>query len=185
MPGDEWQRLANLRLLLGYMFAQPGKKLLFMGSEIAQGREWQYDQSLDWHLADDPMRAGLLLFLEELGRLYHESPCLWRVDPDPEGFAWIDCNDRENSVICYERRDGDDHLIVVLNFTPVPREDYRIGAPAPGRYRRRFTSDDPRYGGSAFSTLDAVDAEPVPFHGYPQSLRLRLPPLGALVLGQT
>jgi 1,4-alpha-glucan branching enzyme len=183
MPGDFWQQLANLRLLFTYQFTRPGKKLLFMGSEFAQGREWNYDTSLDWHEAEEPARAGLLRFFEDLGHLYRESPCLWRVDPDPEGFAWIDCNDRENSVISYERRDGPDHLVVVLNFTPVPREEYRVGAPVPGRYVQRFTSDDPRFGGSQFATSPVLDTEDIPFHGHPQSLRLRLPPLGALVLG--
>jgi 1,4-alpha-glucan branching enzyme len=183
MPGDPWQQLANLRLLYTYQFTRPGKKLLFMGGEFAQGREWDHDDSLDWHLIEDPSRAGMLRFFEDLGHLYRASPCLWRVDPDPEGFAWIDCNDRDNSVISYERRDGPDHFVVVLNFTPVPREDYRIGAPVPGRYVQRFSSDDPRYGGSQFSTWPDVETEPVPYHGHEQSLRLRLPPLGALVLG--
>jgi 1,4-alpha-glucan branching enzyme len=183
MPGDLWQQLANLRLLYTYQFTRPGKKLLFMGSEFAQAREWNHDESLDWHLMEDPSRAGMLRFFEDLGHLYRDATCLWRVDPDPEGFAWIDCNDRDNSVISYERRDGPDHLIVVLNFTPVPREEYRIGAPVPGRYVQRLSSDDPRYGGSQFMTAPAVETEPVPFHGHEQSLRLRLPPLGALVLG--
>jgi 1,4-alpha-glucan branching enzyme len=182
MPGDPWQQLANLRLLYTYQFTRPGKKLLFMGSEIAQPGEWSHERSLDWHLADEPGRAGLLRFFEDLGALYREASPLWRVDPDPEGFAWIDCNDRENCVVCYERRDGLDHLVVVLNFTPVPRENYRIGAPAAGRYVRLFSSDDARYGGSVFSTLEAAQTEPVPFHGRPQSMLLRLPPLGALVL---
>jgi 1,4-alpha-glucan branching enzyme len=182
MPGDRWQQFANLRLLFTYQYTRPGKQLVFMGSELAPDAEWSHEHSLDWHLADDPPRAGLLRFFEDLGRLYRDTPCLWRRDPDPESFSWIDCQDRDNSVVSYLRRDGDELVVVVLNGTPVPREHYRIGAPLAGRYVERFSSDRPQYGGSEFPTPPAVDTEPVPFHGYPQSLRLRLPPLGALVL---
>ncbi len=182
MPGDHWQQIANLRLLFAYQYTRPGKQLLFMGSELAPASEWNHDASLDWHLADDPLRAGLLRFFEDLGRLYRETPSLWRHDPDPEGTAWIDCADRENSVIGYVRRDGDDHVVIVANFTPVPRDDYRIGTPATGAYVCRFSSDDRRYGGSAYEAPDRVRTERTPAHGYPQSLRLRLPPLGLLVL---
>jgi 1,4-alpha-glucan branching enzyme len=183
MPGDHWQRLANLRLLFTYQFTRPGKKLLFMGSELAQVREWNHDTSLDWHLADDPSRAGLLRFLEALGALYRDQPVLWRGDPDPDGFSWIDCNDRENSVISYERRGGGSgqHLVVVLNFTPVPRDDYRIGAPVAGRYTLRLNSDATALGGSGYPLPETVETEAIPFHHRAQSLRLRLPPLGALV----
>ena len=121
MPGDRWQKFANLRLLLAYQYTRPGKKLLFMGTEFAPSREWDHRESLDWHLADDPDRARLSHFLEALGRLYHAHPCLWRSDPDPDGFAWIDCSDRQHSVVSYRRRDGDDEMVVVLNATPVPR----------------------------------------------------------------
>ena len=182
MPGDPWQRLANLRLLYTYMYTRPGKQLLFMGSELAPEAEWNHDQSLDWHLADEPSRRDLLLFFEELGRLYRETPCLWRSDPLPEGFAWIDCSDRENSVIAYERRAGDEYVIVVLNLTPVPRDRYRIGVRQASAYEQRFSSDNRRYGGSDVETPARVQTEPTPFHGFPQSVVLRLPPLGALVL---
>jgi 1,4-alpha-glucan branching enzyme len=182
MPGDLWQKFANLRLLLAYQFTRPGKKLLFMGTELAPWREWSHETSLDWHLASDPERAGLARFLEDLGRLYHESPCLWRRDHEPEGFHWIDCSDRQNSVISYLRRDGDEHMVVVCNLTPVPRDDYRIGVPQRGRYLERLSSDDRRYGGSEFETLRAVETDESPCHGHPQSVRLRLPPLGALIL---
>jgi 1,4-alpha-glucan branching enzyme len=182
MPGDRWQQFANLRLLYTYMYTRPGKQLLFMGSELAPDAEWNHDASLDWHLSADPLRSGLLAFFEDLGRLYRDAPALWRGDPDPEGFAWIDCADRENSVVSYVRRTPGDFVVVVLNLTPVPREDYRIGVPRPGRYTRAFTSDAPHYGGSQLATPSVLDAEPVGFHGYPQSVRLRLPPLGALVL---
>jgi 1,4-alpha-glucan branching enzyme len=182
MPGDPWQKLANLRLLLAYQFTRPGKQLLFMGTELAPEREWDHDSSLDWHLAEQPQRAALQRYIEELGRLYQQTPELWRKDPDPEGFAWIDCSDRDNSVICYVRRDSDRHVVIVLNLTPVPRENYRIGAPKAGAYVARLSSDDERYGGSGFATCTEVQTEPVPFHGCEQSMRLRLPPLGALIL---
>ena len=182
MPGDVWQKFANLRLLLAYQYTRPGKKLLFMGTELAPWREWNHDVSLDWHLADDPLRQQLRRYLEELGRLYRECSPLWRQDASPDGFQWIDVADRENSVISYFRKDGDRHAVIVLNLTPVPRYGYRIGAPAAGTYVERLSTDMPSYGGSAFGTLEKVETEAAPFHGFPQSLLLNLPPLGALVL---
>ncbi|MGH7858051.1 MAG: alpha amylase C-terminal domain-containing protein, partial [Candidatus Binatia bacterium] len=142
-----------------------------------------HERSLDWHLAETPERQGFQQFLQDLGSLYRDSSSLWRRDPDPESFAWIDCTDRENSVISYLRRDGDHFLVVVCNLTPVPHDNYRVGVPAPGRYVQRFSSDDRRYGGSEFETPGELETEGAPFHGHDQSLRLRLPPLGALVLG--
>jgi 1,4-alpha-glucan branching enzyme len=182
MPGDEWQKFANLRALLTYQYTRPGKKLLFMGTELAPYEEWNHDKSLDWHLADEPLRSGLGCFLEELGRLYRSSPALWRDDHEYGGFAWIDCNDRENSVISFVRRAGEDHRVVVMNLTPVPREDYRIGAPTGGTYDVVFCSDAREYGGSGFEIPSSSESEPISVHGYPQSLQLRLPPLGCLVL---
>jgi 1,4-alpha-glucan branching enzyme len=182
IPGDEWQKLATLRLLIAYQVTRPGKSLLFMGMELGAHTEWNHDASLDWHLADDPRRAGLARFLGDLGRVYRESPALWRSDPDPEGCAWIDCDDRQNSVIAYERRDGGDHVVVVLNCTPVPRDDYRIGVPRAGGYLERLSSDAAAYGGSAYPTLARLETAPVPFHGHAQSVQVRLPPLGTLVL---
>ncbi len=182
MPGDEWQKFANLRLLLAYQYTRPGKQLLFMGTELAPYDEWNHDASLDWHLADDPLRSGFARFLQDLATCYRERPELWRGDYDEDGFAWIDCDDRENSVISYVRRDGNDHLVVVLNLTPVPRDDYRIGAPAAGRYDKLFCSDDPAYGGSGHGGETSHEVEPLPFHGFPQSLRLAVPPLAALIL---
>jgi 1,4-alpha-glucan branching enzyme len=182
MPGDPWQKFANLRALLAYQYTRPGKKLLFMGTELAPHAEWSHERSLDWHLAEDPRRRGLALLLEELGRLYRESPCLWRRDPDPEGFEWIDAADRDASVFAYLRRDGAEHLVVVLNLTPVPRDDYRIGAPEPGRYRLRLSTDAAEYAGSGYPVPAEVESEALPWHGRPASLRLRLPPLAALVL---
>jgi 1,4-alpha-glucan branching enzyme len=182
LPGDAWQRFANLRALLAYQFTRPGKKLLFMGSELAPEREWDHDRSLDWHLAADPQRQAFGCFVEALGRLYRETPCLWRGDADATGFAWIDCNDAEHSVYSYLRRGGRDHVVVVMNLTPVPRPGYRVGVPSRARYRERFSSDDPRFGGSAVETLPWADAEDVPWQGQPHSLALTLPPLGVLVL---
>jgi 1,4-alpha-glucan branching enzyme len=182
MPGDVWQKFANLRLLLTYQFTRPGKKLLFMGTEIAPWSEWYHETSLDWHLLADPMRAGFSRFLSELVHLYREHPCFWRWDPDPRGFYWLDCTDRDSSVVSYVRQDGERHVVVVLNLTPVPRCDYRVGVPAWGRYVRRFSSDDRAFGGSEFETLGSVETEPVPYHGLDQSVRLNLPPLGALLL---
>jgi len=181
MPGDAWQKFANLRLLLAYQWTRPGKKLLFMGSELAPQGEWNFQHSLDWHLADDPPRAGVERLLEALGRLYREHPCLWRVDPDPDGFAWIDCHDRRHSIVSYVRRDGGDELLVVLNATPTPHADYRIGAPPAGSWRLRFSSDAPAFGGSGFATTERAALEAVPLHGFAQSIRLALPPLAALV----
>ncbi|UCC74076.1 MAG: 1,4-alpha-glucan branching protein GlgB [Gemmatimonadota bacterium] len=182
MPGDEWQKFANLRLLLTYQYTRPGKQLVFMGTELAPDNEWNHDASLDWHLADDHFRAGFARFLADLGALYRRSPALWRGDPDPAGFAWIDCTDTENCVVSYARCAGDEHLVVILNFTPVPREDHRIGIPSEGRYSLLLVSDELDYGGSGFAVHREVTTEAAPFHGYPQSLRLRLPPLGALIL---
>jgi 1,4-alpha-glucan branching enzyme len=182
MPGDFWQKLANLRLLFAYQYTRPGKKLLFMGAELAPHGEWDQRYSLDWHLAGDPSRIGLARLLEVLGWLYLEHPCLWRSDPDPEGFAWIDCSDRDQSVVSYRRCCGEDELVVVVNATPEPRVDYRIGAPHPGLWVEKLSTDAREFGGSGFETLASVIAEPISCHGHPQSLCLRLPPLSCLVL---
>ena len=183
MPGDDWQKFANLRTLLTYQYTRPGTQLLFMGTELATPSEWDHESSPDWHLLNDPLRAGFARFLADLGRLYLDLPPLWRADSDPIGFSWIDTSDRNNSVVSYVRRDdGGGHAVVILNLTPVSRDDYRIGAPTSATYVQAFSSDASSYGGSDVETLAEVVAEPVPFHGYPHSLKLRLPPLGALVL---
>ncbi|CAA9289994.1 MAG: GH13_9 / GH13_8 / GH13 / GH13_10 / CBM48, partial [uncultured Gemmatimonadaceae bacterium] len=182
MPGDEWQRLANLRLLLAYQYTRPGKKLLFMGTELAAPDEWNHDASLPWHLAAEPAHAAFGRFVEALGRLYHERPALWRADHEYDGFSWIDVADEANSVLSYVRRDGDAHVVVVLNLTPVPRAHYRVGAPAAGAYVTRLSTDDPGFGGSGYPSEGRVETEPAPFHGFAQSMTLTLPPLGALVL---
>jgi 1,4-alpha-glucan branching enzyme len=182
MPGDDWQKLANLRALLAYQYTRPGKSLLFMGTELAQTTEWNHDTSLDWHLANEPRQRGLMHFMKDLGRIYHDRAPLWRRDHEPEGFSWIDVADRDNSVVSYVRRDGADHVVVVLNLTPIPRDEYVIGAPAAGTYVQLLSSDDAAYGGSGYRTRERVETERAPMHGYQQSMRLTLPPLGAIVL---
>jgi 1,4-alpha-glucan branching enzyme len=182
MPGDFWQKLANLRLLLTYQVTRPGKQLVFMGTELGQHSEWNHDTSIDWHIADHPQRRALRDFMSELFRYYQRTPALLRSDPEPEGFRWVDCSDKDNTVLSYLRRDGERFVVVVLNFTPVPRERYRVGAPQPGRYVEKLSSDDQRFGGSEFETLAVVETDPVPAHGFACSLCLELPPLGALIL---
>jgi 1,4-alpha-glucan branching enzyme len=182
MPGDEWQKLANLRLLYGYMFASPGKKLLFMGAELAQEREWNHDAPLDWHLAGDEGHAGVGRWLTDLNRLYREEPALHRRDFDADGFQWVDANDADQSVLSMLRLDGERAVLVVMNFTPVPREGYRVGVPSPGRWAEVLNGDAPVYGGSGVGNLGGVDAEPVPWHGREQSIVLTLPPLAAIFL---
>jgi 1,4-alpha-glucan branching enzyme len=185
MPGDHWQKLANLRTLLAYQFTRPGKKLLFMGTELATPNEWNHDASLDWHLAEaDPMRAGFMAYVGELARLYRAVSPFWRNDHSWEGFSWTDVSDRENSVISYVRWDGMEHAMVVLNLTPLPRENYRVGAPTPGKYRCLLSSDETRWGGSGAPSTGTLDTEASPFHGYPQSMVLTLPPLAAIVVAR-
>jgi 1,4-alpha-glucan branching enzyme len=182
MPGDEWQKFANLRTLLAYQHLRPGKKLLFMGTELAPPSEWNHDHSLPWHLAHDPPRRGLQRFLQDLLRLYREHGCLWSREADSDrGFGWIDCGDKENSVLSWQRHDEHGRLLVVMNLTPVPRCDYRVGAPEAGTWRCVFSSDAGLYGGSDYPTRDAVATEPVPLHAQAQSVVLELPPLAAVV----
>ncbi|MGH7665559.1 MAG: 1,4-alpha-glucan branching protein GlgB [Gemmatimonadaceae bacterium] len=183
MPGDFWQKLANLRLLLTYQYTRPGKMLLFMGTELAPHTEWNHDTSLDWHIADEPMRSRFQHFMRDLGELYRGESALWRRDADPEGFSWIDVADRGNSVISFMRRDAADHVVVVLNMTPIPREHYRIGVPEGGTYHLLLSSDDEAYGGGGIAPSRCFETEAAPFHGFPQSVQLTLPPLGAVVIG--
>jgi 1,4-alpha-glucan branching enzyme len=184
MPGDQWQKLANLRLLLAYQYTRPGKALDFMGTELATWSEWNHDQSLDWHLLEDPSRTAFARFVERLGAVYKACSPFWRNDYSWEGFSWIDIADRDNSTISYVRWDGMEHALVVLNFTPVPRENYRIGAPTPGTYVQLLSTDDPQWGGSGYGTATRLDTEPAPFHGFAQSVQLTLPPLGAVILAR-
>ena len=182
MPGDEWQKFANLRLFLAYQYTRPGKQLLFMGNEFAQRNEWNFDTSLDWHVTTEPARVGLQAYVAELGRLYGATSALWRQDPEPGGFEWVDCNDRERTVVSYLRKDGDEHVLIVLNFTPVPREGYRVGVPAAQTYRTLLSTDATRFGGSGVGEERVIRSEPQPCHGRPHSVSLTLPPLGALIL---
>jgi 1,4-alpha-glucan branching enzyme len=184
MPGDAWQKYASLRTLYGYMFAHPGKKLLFMGCEFGQWREWSHDRSLDWHLLDDPSHAALRRWVQDLNAAYHAQRPLYECDFDPGGFRWIDCNDNENSVVSIVRyaRDHRDYLVHVFNFTPVPRAEYRIGVPDAGYYAELLNSDAALYGGGNVGNGGGVWSEPVASHGFDQSLRLMVPPLGCLYL---
>ena len=183
MKGDRWQRFANLRAYYAFMFAHPGKKLLFMGQEFGQENEWNVDSSLDWHLLDDPMHEGIRRCVKDLNRVYREVPALHVHDCEGQGFAWIDCNDRDNSVISWIRKGNAGELAVaVMNFTPVVREEYRLGVPALGWYREVMNTDSDFYGGSNVGLDGGVQAEEISWHGQPYSIPLRLPPLGALIL---
>jgi 1,4-alpha-glucan branching enzyme len=183
MPGDRWQRFANVRLLYGYMFTHPGKKLLFMGSEFAQEAEWNHDASLDWHLLEDPAHAGIQQLVRDLNRLYAQTPALYERDAVAEGFEWL-AGDVEGSVIAYLRRgEGpDDFVICVCNFTPVARENYRIGIPACTRLREALNTDAAIYGGGNIGNLGSIGVDRVEAHGRTHSVALTLPPLGVLVL---
>lgn len=180
MPGDDWQKFANLRSLFGYMYAQPAKKLLFMGGEIGQWREWAHDGSLDWDLLEQPPHAGLQKWLSDLNRVYREEAALHELDCDPAGFEWIDCNDADSSVLSLMRKakSSPTIILVVCNFTPVPRYGYRVGAPRGGFWQEILNSDAADYGGSNHGNIGGVEAAPVSLHGRPCSLTLTLPPLG-------
>ncbi len=184
MPGDAWQKFANLRAYFAFQYTMPGKKLMFMGCEFAQGKEWNHDESLDWHLTEHPLHAGVKALVHDLNWLYRDHTALHRRDCEPDGFRWIDCNDTENSVISYIRRGTtpDDFVAVVCNFTPVVRRDYRIGVPQGGRYREILNTDSRHYGGSDVGNNGILEAEDAGMHGLPASLKLTLPPLGVLVL---
>ncbi len=186
MPGDEWQRFANLRLLFSYMFTHSGSKLLFMGSEFGQTSEWKYNASLDWHLLDFAPHQGAAACMKALNKLYRTEPALFERQFQADGFEWIDTMDRENTVITYARK-GDnsaDTLLIVLNMTPIPRVDYRIGVPTAGTYREVFNSDAREFYGSGVVNGEPLTSEAEPWSGRTQSIRLNLPPLGATVLKQ-
>jgi 1,4-alpha-glucan branching enzyme len=182
MPGDEWQRFANLRTLLAEMYTQPGKKLLFMGTELAPIQEWNHDRPLPWEDGEVGLRAAFGRFLGDLGALYRSTPALWAADPQPDAFAWIDASDVEASVYSYIRRDGDDAVVVVLNMTPVPRYAYRLGFPSAGRWEEALNTDSEHYGGSNLGNLGGAMADVPGWHGQPASAELTLPPLSALIL---
>jgi 1,4-alpha-glucan branching enzyme len=188
MPGDDWRRFANLRAYLSFMWTQPGKKLLFMGGEIGQWREWHHDRELDWGLLGDasngPLHRGLQALVGDLNRLYATLPALHRHDCEAQGFEWIDCADSAQSVVAWLRNGNDpgERAMVACNFTPVPREGYRLGVPCGGRWTEVLNSDAAVYGGSGRGNLGGVEAEPIAAHGRPWSVSLTLPPLAALVL---
>jgi 1,4-alpha-glucan branching enzyme len=184
MPGDRWQKFANLRAYFGFMWTHPGKKLLFMGGEIAQEREWNHDGEIDWFLLDDPNHAGMQRLVRDLNSLYRREPALHRRDASSEGFRWIIGDDRANSVFAFLRTgdSGDPPVLVVCNMTPAPRHHYRIGVPRPGRWLEIANTDSRFYGGSDMGNAGGLSTSSEPAHGEPQSLDLTLPPLATIVL---
>jgi 1,4-alpha-glucan branching enzyme len=180
MPGDPWQRFASLRSLFGYMWAHPGKKLLFMGGEFGQPGEWNHEASLDWHLLQEPGHGGLHRWMRDLNRAYRAHPALWRVDFNPDGFQWINHADWEQSCVSFLRKAGDDAMLIVCNFTPVPRHNYIVGVPRGGFWREILNSDAAEYGGSGMGNIGGVQSAPVPAFGQFHSLALVLPPLSVL-----
>ncbi len=184
MPGDEWQRFANLRTLFGYMFTHPGTKLLFMGGEFGQTAEWNHDRSLDWHLTGYDLHRGVQKLVKDLNALYAAEPALYQYPFDHRGFDWVDYGDRENSVIVFMRKGEDpaDTLVVICNFTPEPRNLYRVGVPTRGFWKEVFNSDDLKYGGSGLLNQTLMNTSPVKYHGKDYSVTFSLPPLGISVL---
>jgi len=186
MPGDSWRQFANLRLLYGYMWGHPGKKLLFMGGEFGQRREWAHEESLEWHVLQFPEHAGLRRWVADLNRLYTRETSMHELDNEPEGFAWIDCTDSATSVLSFIRRNrGDEVMLVVVNATPVPHWGYRIGVPGDGYWTECLNSDAACYGGSGLGNAGGVQAEAIPMHSQPYSLALCLPPLAIVFLRGT
>jgi 1,4-alpha-glucan branching enzyme len=182
MPGDDWQKFANLRLLYGYMYTQPGKKLLFMGGEIGQWREWNHDTSLDWHLLEHEPHRQLQRWVRDLNTWYRGEPAAHELDSGPEGFAWVDCNDADHSTLTFLRRSSSGGAILAaFNFTPVPRHNFRIGVPVAGLWKEVLNGDATRYGGSGQGNLGGVQTAPVASHGLTQSINVTLPPLAMVV----
>ena len=183
MPGDTWQKFANLRLLYSYMWTHPGKKLVFMGGEFGQWNEWNADENLQWHLLENPPHAGVQTLMADLNKLYVSEPSLYEVDFEGSGFEWIDCMSSEDSVLVYLRKakDPEDFLVICANFTPVPRTDYRVGVPQPGHYREVLNSDSAAYGGGNFGNGGGRTAESISAQGRADSISVNLPPLGMVV----
>ena len=182
LPGDRWQRLATLRAYLSYVWAHPGKQLVFMGAELGQQREWADDAELEWQLLTEAGHAGLQLLVRDINRAYRDHPALWRLDHEPEGFSWLDANDADRNVFSFVRTDGDESVVCVANFAGIPHEDYRLALPDVGRWCEIINTDAHEYGGSGVGNLGTVTAEPVSHGGRPASAQLRLPPLGTLWL---
>jgi 1,4-alpha-glucan branching enzyme len=184
MPGSRWEQLANLRLLLAYQWIHPGKKLLFMGDEFGQDHEWDHNTPLDWHLTQYEPHQGIRNLVKDLNTLYRMHPALHHKDCEAEGFQWIDCTDRKNSTLSMLRRGSDpqDFVIAVLNFTAQPLYKYRIGVPQSCHYTEILNSDSTYYGGQNIGNVGGVEAKVAPMHGFPYSIELTLPPLGAIFL---
>ncbi len=184
MSGDEWQQFANLRLLLGYMWGHVGKKLLFMGGEFGQKREWTHEESLEWHVLQYPLHDGAKRWMRDVNLFYRDTPALYQKDFSGDGFEWIDCNDTESSTLAWLRKGTapGDYVLVVCNFTPVPRDNFRVGVPRGGQWRERLNSDAQDYGGGGIGNFGIVESAPLPAHGRNHSLTLRLPPLAVLFL---
>ena len=184
MSGDEWQQFANLRLLYGYMWTHPGKQMLFMGGDFAQRREWQHDESLEWHVLQYPLHAGVQRWVRDLNHLYRRTPALYQRDFSGDGFEWIDANDNETSVLSFIRKGEkeEDVAVILCNLTPVPRDNYRVGVPRGGRWVEQLNSDAHHYGGSGIGNFGGVESSPLGSHGRTHSLTLRLPPLAVLIL---
>jgi 1,4-alpha-glucan branching enzyme len=182
MAGDRWQKFANLRALYAYMFAHPGKKLLFMGSEFGQEAEWSHERSLDWHLLEQPGHAGVQRLVRDLNHTYQDEPALWQLDSEGAGFWWLEPNDSDSNVFAFVRASqGRERLVVyAANLSPVPRYDYRLGLPRACRWKEVLNTDSSVYGGSDIGNLGAIECEPVPWHNQPVSARVTLPPLAAV-----
>jgi 1,4-alpha-glucan branching enzyme len=183
---DKWQKLANLRSLYAYMWAHPGKKLLFMGSELAQETEWSYERSLDWHLLEQPQHAGIQALVRDLNRIYKDEPALWEIDSDPTGFWWLEPNDADSNVLAFARASrpdakGQRRLVVfAANFSPVPRTGYRLGLPRACRWKEAVNTDSAYYGGGDVGNLGGLEPQPIPWHNQPVSALVTLPPLAAV-----
>jgi 1,4-alpha-glucan branching enzyme len=184
MPGDAWQKMANLRALFGYMYAHPGKKLLFMGGEFGQWNEWNHESSLDWYLLDDPAHQGMQRWVRDLNHFYREQAAMHQLDFKCRGFEWVDFHDAENSVVTFIRKGSNpnDMILVACNFTPVPRENYIVGVPRGGRWLELLNSDAECYGGAGLGNAGGVDSAPLAAQGKSHSIYLTLPPLGVLYL---
>jgi 1,4-alpha-glucan branching enzyme len=180
MPGDDWQKAANLRLLYAHQYGHPGKKLLFMGSEVGQYGEWNHDGQVEWDLLKDHLHAGIADWVRELNRLYRSHPAMW--NDQPGGFEWIDFQDAASSIASYIRSDGDSNVVFLFNFTPVPRTGYRIGLPGGDRWRVVLNSDATRFGGSGYGADGEIATEDLVWHNRPVSATMDVPPLGVIIL---
>jgi 1,4-alpha-glucan branching enzyme len=184
MPGDEWQKFANLRALYGYMWAHPGKKLLFMGGEFGQWREWTETESLDWHLLETPIHKGVLTLIEDLNQLYQKHGALWEADNEAAGFSWIEVDNAAENVLAFRRISPStgNEIIFAGNFSPVVREGHRLGLPRQGSYQQILNTDNQKYGGSGVGVVHSIKAEKIPWHGLDYSAAITLPPLASMWL---